>query len=202
MTRCRGKPKPTTFVPYLATPLNSAGQVAFGAQVGTTSQAFFLENGSTVQSVMALGDSVPGGSDTFGFPHFIAGLADNGNLAFTAATNSAIDGLFFAPAGGAIQTLARQGGAAPGRRMYLLPDVVDGILQINGSAPVTLYTFKNFAEMNGESDVAFGSAITGGSADSGYFRMLQGGSAAGTLQPVAYKAKQCRAAELLTRFPP
>ncbi len=38
-----GQTQPTTLVPYLSSPLNSAGQVAFGAQVGTTSQAFFLE---------------------------------------------------------------------------------------------------------------------------------------------------------------
>ncbi|HTC65467.1 MAG TPA: Ig-like domain-containing protein [Candidatus Saccharimonadales bacterium] len=186
-----GQTQATTFVPYLATPLNSAGQVGFGAQLGATTQAFYLENGSSVQSVMALGDSVPGGSDTFGFPHFISGLSDSGNLAFTAATGSAIDGLFLAPAGGAIQTLALQGGAAPvpGGGVYSLSDAIAGFTSFPGSTPVTTYSFKNFAEMNSESDVAFGSDITGGSADSGYFRMLQGGSAPGTVLPAAVQGE-------------
>jgi hypothetical protein len=198
-----GQTQATTFVPYLATPLNSVGQVAFGAQVGTATQAFYLENGSSVQSVVALGDSVPGGSGTFGFPHFISGLADNGNLAFTAATSSAIDGLFLAPAGGAIQTLALQGGVAPVSvgGVYALPDSVGGIIQVAGSNPVSTYIFKNFAEMNSESDVAFGSAITGGSADSGYFRMLQGGSAPGTVQPVVVQGEALPGGGTLNTIP-
>jgi hypothetical protein len=186
-----GQTLATSFVPYLAIPLNSSGQVAFGAQLGTTSQAFYLENGTSVQSVMALGDSVPGGSDTFGFPHFISGLADNGNLAFTAATSSVIDGLFLAPAGGPIQTLALQGGAAPNPvgGMYSLPILASGSITVSGSPPVTIYSFRNFAQVNIESDVAFASGITGGSADSGYFRMLQAGPSAGTLQPVVVQGQ-------------
>ncbi|HWF12178.1 MAG TPA: Ig-like domain-containing protein [Candidatus Acidoferrales bacterium] len=198
-----GQTQATTFVPYLATPLNSADQVAFGAQVGTTSQAFYLKNGSSAQSVISLGDSVPGGTDTFGFPHFISGLADNGNLTFTAATSSVIDGLFLAPSGGPIQTLALQGGAAPasGGGVYSLPDLVLGSISVSGSPPVTIYSFKNFAEMNSESDVAFGSAITGGSADSGYFRMLQSGPSAGTLQAVVAQGQAVPGGGTLSTIP-
>ena len=198
-----GQTQATTFVPYLATPINSLGQVAFGAQVGATSQAFYLENGSSVQSVMALGDSVPGGSDTFGFPHFISGLADSGSITFTAATSSAIDGLFFAHAGGSIQTLAIDGGAAPvpGGGVYSLPDSIAGSSVTAGSPPVIIYSFKNFAEMNSETDVAFATAITGSTADSGYFRMLQAGPAAGTLQPVVVQGQAVPGGGTLNTIP-
>jgi hypothetical protein len=184
-----GQTQATTFVPNLSVPVNSPGQVAFGAQLGTTSQGFYLRNGDATQKVVANGDSVPGSSDTFEFPHFIAGLTDSGNLAFTAATSGAADGLFFAPVGGAIQTLALDGGAAP------VPG--GGTFSLTPPAPVTppgtftigINFLKNFAAINGQSDVAFGASITGGSADSGYFRVLQNGPAAGTLQPVVLQGQ-------------
>jgi hypothetical protein len=185
-----GQTQATTFVPNLSVPVNSLGQVAFGAQLGTASQGFYLRNAdSSTQKVVANGDSVPGSSSTFGFPHFIAGLTDSGNLAFTAATSGAADGLFFAPAGGAIQALALDGGAAP------VPG--GGTFSLTSPATVTapgtftggLNTFKNFATINGESDVAFGASITGGSADSGYFRVLQSGPAAGTPQAVVWQGQ-------------
>ena len=187
-----GLTQATAFVPYLSVPLNSAGQSAFGAQVGTTSQGFFLQNAGATQEVIANGDSVPGSSGvTFGFPHYLAGLADNENLAFTAATSAAADGLFFAPAGGAIQTLALDGGPAPasvGGTFSLIPaPVVPN--PPPGTFTIGINTFKNFAAINGESDVAFGASITGGSADSGYFRLLQSGPAAGALQPVVLQGE-------------
>jgi hypothetical protein len=178
-----GQSVATSFVPSLAVPLNSAGQTAFGAQLGLSTWGFYLRNGSAVQKVMANGDPVPGSSDVFGFPHFIGGLSDGGNLAFTAAT-SAADGLFLATAGGAIQTLALDGGTAP------MP--VGGTFSFVPAAPTAPpgsialgNLFKNFATINGESDVAFGATITGGTADSGYFRQLQGG----TLQPIAWQGE-------------
>jgi hypothetical protein len=186
-----GEGQPTSFVPNLSVPVNSQGQVAFGAQVGTTSQGFYLRNAdSSTQKVVANVDPVPLTSATFGFPHFIAGLADNGNLAFTAATSTATDGLFLAPSGGSIQALALDGGAAPvpgGGTFSLTPPAP---LTPPGTFTVGLNTFKNFAAINGHSDVAFGASITGGSADSGYFRVLQNGPAAGTLQPVVLQGQQ------------
>jgi len=186
-----GQTQATTFVPNLSVPVNSPGQVAFGAEVGTTSQGFFLRNGDATQKVIENGDPVPGPSgDTFGFPHFIAGQTDSGNLAFTAATSGAADGLFFAPAGGAIQTLAVDGGAAavPGGGTFSLASAVAGIVS-SGTTTVTIFSFQNFASINGESDVAFGASITGGNTDSGYFRVLQTGPAAGTLQPVVLQGQ-------------
>lgn len=186
-----GQTQATTGVPYLSVPVNSSGEVAFGAQVGTTTQAFFLQDTGATQQVMANGDSVPGTNDTFGFPHFIAGLANNGNLAFTAATGTATDGLFLAPAGGAIQTLALDGGAAPssvggtfslGSSGLILPNPPPGII------PLGINFLKNFAAINGESDVAFGASITGGSADSGLFRVLHS-DPTGTLQPVVLQGQ-------------
>ena len=197
-----GQTQATTFVPNLSVPVNTPGQVAFGAEVGTSSQGFFLRNAdSSTQKVMANGDTVPGTSATFGFPHFIAGLADNGNVAFTAATSAAADGLFFAPAGGAMQTLALDGGAAP------IPG--GGTFSFTPPAPVTppgTFTigfnfFKNFAAINSESDVAFGASITGGNADSGYFRVLQSGSAAGTLQPVVLQGQAAPGGGVFSTIP-
>jgi hypothetical protein len=187
-----GQTQATTFVPNLSVPMNSPGQVAFGAQLGTASQGFFLRNADAAQKVVENGDAIPGSSATFGFPHFISGLTDNGNFAFTAATSAAADGLFLAPAGAAIRTLALDGGAAPvpGGGTFSLAQ--GGPVVPNpppGSFTVGINFFRNFAEMNGESDVAFGASLMGASADSGYFRVLGSGPNAGTLQPVVLQGQ-------------
>jgi hypothetical protein len=189
-----GQPQATTFVPNLSVPVNSQGQVAFGAQLGSslgsTFQGFFLRNAGAVQKVIENGDTIPGSSATFGFPHFIAGLTDSGNLAFTAATSAAADGLFLAPAGGgSVQTLALNGGAAPGTGAGTFAFTPPAPATPPGTFTVGFNSLKNFAAINSESDVAFGSAITGGSADSGYFRVLQSGGAAGTLQPAVLQGQ-------------
>jgi hypothetical protein len=179
-----------TYVPSLSVPVNATGQVAFGAGSGTNTSGFYLRNGAATQKVIANGDPVPGSSATFGFPHFIAGLADSDNLAFTSATSSAADGLFFAPAGGAIQTIALDGGAAPGGGTFSLTPNGQTVSNLPpGTVALAINSFKNFATINGEADVAFGSSIIGGSADSGYFRLLQSGTAAGTLQPVVLQGQ-------------
>jgi len=193
-----GQTQATSFVPNLSVPVNSAGQVAFGAQLGTAPQGFFLRNADAAQKVVENGDTIPGSSATFGFPHFISGLTDNGNLAFTAATSGAADGLFLAPAGGSIQTLALDGGAAPvpGGGTFslassgpLVPNPSSAPFPPPGTFTVGINLFRNFAEMNGESDVAFGASLMGASADSGYFRVLDSGPAAGTLQPVVLQGQ-------------
>jgi hypothetical protein len=207
-----GETQPTTFVPDLPVPVNSAGQVAFGAQVGTPGsgtasgfQGFFLRNAgdNTFKKIVSSGDNVPGSSGaTFIAPHYITGLDDSGNLTFTAATSSvtstgtsavlstAADGIFFAPAGGGIQTIALDGGAAPvsGGGTFALaspPPVATGLpwIIING----TTNTFSpSMALANAESDVVFRAGIAGGTGtpNSGYFRRLfQGGSNPG-VKPV------------------
>lgn len=183
--------KATSLVPSLSIPVNSSGQVAFGAELGTSTLGFYLRNGTTVQQVMNMGDPVPGSTDTFGLPHFLAGLADNGSVAFTSATGTASDGLFLAPGGGAaIRALALDGGPAPnagGGTFSLLPPLLQ--LQIGSTGSVTNDNFLNFAAINSESDVAFGAGITGGSADSGYFRVLQNGPSVGSVQPVVLQGQ-------------
>jgi hypothetical protein len=169
--------------------VNSAGQAAFGAELGTTSQGFYLRNGDATQKVMANADPVPGTSDSFGFPHYMAGLADNGNLAFTAATGTVADGLFLAPAGGSIQALALDGGSAPGTSGGAFSILQHPPVTPPGTFTVGTNLVKNFAAINGESDVAFGASITGGSADSGLFRVLQSGPGASTLQPVVLQGQ-------------
>jgi len=184
-----GQTQATSFVPDLSVPVNSAGQAAFGAELGTTSQGFYLRNGDATQKVMANGDPVPGTSDSFGFPHYMAGLADNGNLAFTAATGTVADGLFLAPAGGSIQALALDGGSAPGTSGGAFSILQHPPVTPPGTFTVGTNLVKNFAAINGESDVAFGASITGGSADSGLFRVLQSGPGASTLQPVVLQGQ-------------
>ncbi len=172
-----GQSQATSLVPSLSVPTNSAGQVAFGAELGTNTWGLYDRSGSTVLQVVASGDAVPGSTGAFQFPHFITGLTDTGNLAFTASTSGSNDGLFLAPAGSAIQTIALDGGPAPGGGTFVLakPQTF-GLL--------SFVQFQNFAAINQESDLAFAAAINGGSADSGYFRVLQNGDSAGTLQAV------------------
>jgi hypothetical protein len=183
-----GQSLATTFVPSLPVPVNSAEQVAFGAELGTTTWGFYLENGTDTRKIVANGDPIPQSSATFGFPHFISGLTDSGNLAFTAATSAAAEGLFFAPAVGAIQTIALDGGAAPvlGGTFSLVPATPPAP---PGSFTIGSNPFQSFAAINEESDIAFAAPITGGSGDSGYFRLLQSGPAAGTLQAIAWQGE-------------
>lgn len=180
-----GQAQPTGFVPDLSLPVNSSGQVAFGAQLGATSQGqgFFLRQaGGAVQKVMAYGDPIPASGDTFGFPHFITGLTDSGDVAFSAATSSAIDGLFFAPAAAPIETVAVDGGAAPGGGTFSLAPQVTTITPL----PPTV---GNLVAMNGESDIAFGATLTGGAANSGYFRAMHNSTGVGALQAVAVEGQ-------------
>ena len=60
---------------------------------------------------------------------------------------------------------------------------------MTGTGTATSDDYQNFAAMNGESDVAFGAVITGGNANSGYFRVLQSGPSAGSVQPVALQGQ-------------
>jgi hypothetical protein len=194
-----GETQPTTFVPDLPLPVNSMGQVAFGAQIGTPGsgsppgfQAFFLgETGRTPLKVVASGDSVPNSATaTFLAPHFIRGLDDSGNVTFTAGTSTAAEGIFFAPATGNIQTIALDGGAAPipgggTFSLALVPPATSPSGTIIG--PGTVNTFSaNLALANGESDVVFHAGIIGsmGTPNSGYFRLLQGKTTPGVLKPV------------------
>jgi hypothetical protein len=198
-----GETQPTTFVPYLSVPVNSAGQVAFGAQVGTPGlgsppgfQAFFLRKaGADPQTVVSSGDNVPPGSGvTFTAPHYITGLDDNGNLTFTAGTSAAQEGIFFAPPGGPVQTIAQDGGTAPGTG--------GGSFELSLPPPTTLPpgipigTGNSFsadiALANGESDVVFRAGITGGTPggpNSGFFRLMRAGPTPGILQPLVLQGQ-------------
>jgi hypothetical protein len=187
-----GETQPATFVPAIPVPVNSTGQVGFGAQIGLPSsgfQRFFVRNADgTVQKVVSSGDTVPGSTSTFTAPILITGLDDNGNLTFRAATSTAMDGIFFAPAGGGIQTIALDGVAVPaavgGTFALDLPFAAIGspIGSFLGGTPFS----SNIALANNESDVAFHSAIVGGSANSGYFLQMRSG---GGLQPVVLQGQ-------------
>jgi hypothetical protein len=191
-----GETQPTTFVPEISVPVNSADQVAFTAQQGappSVSEGFFLRKGDTLQKVVASGDAVPGSSDTFGFPHFISGLTGQGDLAFTAATSTATDGIFLAPAGGGpIQTLALDGGPVPGS---------NGSTFSLGPNITGFNIFKNTAAaINDESDVVFVATLKGTGANSGYFRAMHN-VAAGALQPVVLQGQPAPGGGVFTALP-
>lgn len=187
-----GETQPTTFVPDLTVPVNSTGQVAFGAQIGTPSSGFqglFVRNADgSLRKVVSSGDPVPVSPDKLTALTYITGLGDNGNLTFRASTSTAMDGIFIAPATGAIQTLALDGGAAPasvgGIFALDLPSPIAG-LPPGGFLLGTPFS-SSIALTNSESDVAFYSVIVGGNANSGYFRQRQGG---GGLQPVVLQGQ-------------
>jgi hypothetical protein len=190
-------------VPPLPMPLNSAGETAFGAQVGSIPnvqvgtldgfvlpgnsqpgfQGFFLSTPTGAPAkVVGSGDPVPGTGVNFSFPHFISGLDDNGDLAFTAASGSVSDGVFLAPATGNIQTVALDGGAAPGGGTFSLASTASVGGVISG-------IFYNLALMNNEADMAFRAGIAAGAGDSGYFRQLHAGSGEGNLLPIVVQGQ-------------
>lgn len=187
-----GETQPTTFVPGVPVPINSTGQVAFGAQVGKPGSGFqglFVRNADgTVRKIVSSGDTVPGSSDTFTAPTYMTGLDDNGNLTFRAATSTASDGIFFAPAGGGIQTIALDGGAAPSPLggTFALDLPFPTAAPPPGSFFVGTPFSSNIALTNNKSDIAFHSVIAGGNSDSGYFRQTHSG---GGLQPVVFQGK-------------
>jgi hypothetical protein len=184
-----GTTAPVGNVSFIPDPINSFGEVALSATAGTGSnsagflQGFFLDApGGNPSAVFETGETVPGTNNTFQGPNSISGLDDNGDVAFTATTSGAADGLFLAPPGKSIQTLALDGGAAPGGGTFslLMPFSFEGT------------TFKqtiDFALMNNESDVAFRAGITGGAGDSGYFRVAKNGANAGVVQIIALQGE-------------
>ncbi len=188
---------PVSFVGSIPNPINSSGQVAFSAVTGTGIsstrflqgspgffQGFLLDTpGGAASEVVGVGDPVPGTGNLFDGPYFISGLDDQGDVSFTATTSTAADGLFLAPFGGSIQTIALDGGAAPngGNFSLVMPVYV----------PVaTVDSHSSFALMNNETDLAFRAGIMGGTADSGYFRLLHSGADSGTLQSVVEQGFQ------------
>ena len=141
-----------------------------------------------------MGDIVQGSASTIGDPHFISGLDDNGNLAFTAAFGTAADGVFFAPEGGNFQNVAFDGGAAPAGGTFSLSTSTT-------AASVTSNIFSNIALMNNEADLAFRAGITGGTGNSGYFRLLNAASGTWSLQPVVVQGQTVPGGGTFNAFP-
>lgn len=202
-------------VPPLSVAINSAGETAFGAQEGYIAdvppgtlggfvnpfgaqpgfQGFFVRTPTGIPTkVIGGGDAVPGTSVNFNFPHFLSGLDDNGDIAFTAAAGIAADGVFIAPATGNIQRVALDGGAATGGGTFSLETPTT-------SGGVTSYVFSNIALMNNEADLAFRAGITGGTGNSGYFRQLNAASGTGTLQPVVLQGQTVPGGGTFNTFP-
>ncbi|MGH9680690.1 MAG: DUF7453 family protein, partial [Candidatus Acidiferrales bacterium] len=198
-----GESQPTTSVPSIPMAANAAGETAFGIQVGTPTSGGFLVGGpggfqgffirdsdGTLRKIVANGDAAPEAGNTFGPPHYLAGLDSQGGLAFTAAAGSAADGLFYAPANGNIQTIALDGDPVPGATGGAFSLEIP-LAPISSSGPLisALNPFGEFASINDESDVVVRADITGGTSDSGYFRMLRTGTAGAALQPVVLEGQ-------------
>jgi hypothetical protein len=180
-----GDPSPdgNTFLSFTGNALNSVGQVAFQGITGASfSQPGLIRSGLFVGSAGAPPRMV---GTTGNNSYIFSGISDSGVLAFEFFD-------FFLPQpefsvltdvpGVAAQTVAADGGSAPGGGTISL-----GASYTSGTTVTTIY--DNITEINGESDISFRAGITGGTADSGYFRILQSGPAAGTLQPVVLQGQ-------------
>jgi len=144
--------------------INAGGQIAFAADTSTGSGIFVGSAGNTVQKVVATGDSLAGGTVTglFGLSSFNNGgtLVFAGSVTIPPATTQT-NGLFEGIASGAVSTLVLDGTTAPGTGGGTF------FTQLFGVFP------SGAVQINDEGDLAFRSGVSGGTSNSGYFRLLQ-----------------------------
>jgi hypothetical protein len=188
--------------------LNQAGQVAFQVLFEfvdpaklplRTNVSFGLYVGSATASpalAFTAGATVPDLPDG-GFLNainFVPNFSDSGQLLFTGldfptgvtTTHSVPEyGLFSASTFGGAQVVALSGQQAPGAGIgtYSLETIIKLATNVTGTQGI------DFALGNGSGDFAFRAGITGGTTDSGYFRLLLSGPNAGTIQPVVFQGQ-------------
>jgi hypothetical protein len=169
--------------------LNSTSQVAFEGYAAASPTALVVPSGLFIGSAGAMPQRVGLSSSVFPSGSFdiFSGLADGGELAFdnfsiSSPTNQPGFGVFTGDTGGTVQTIAVNGGAAPGGGTFSL-----GTTYTTGTTVSTVFT--SIAQIDRESDVALRGGITGDTSDSGYFRLMQTGPAAGKLLPVVLQGQ-------------
>lgn len=162
--------------------INASGQVAFSAQL-TVGYAILAGNGGSLTKLVASGDTA--GSFTLTGVPYLDSFNNQQQAVFQSMTNSLTAwGDFLASPGNPIQTIASDGMAVPG---------TGGVFNTGHTMQITStsYLVYNSADIliNNEGDVAFRSAISGGTASSGYFRMLASGPSAGVLQTIVLQGQ-------------
>jgi hypothetical protein len=171
--------------------LNSAGMVAFDGDTTTSTSplpgpvptipGMFV--GSASMAPQQIGFS---GSNLFSTSlDLFLGLSDAGDVGFEEFSISGGQtgfGVFTGTGGGTPHVIAVEGMAAPGGGTFSL-----GTTYTNGKNTTTI--FGNIAEMDSKSDIALRAGIAGGSADSGYFRLLQTTTGTPQLQPAVLQGQ-------------
>ena len=154
-----------------ASAINSAGQVAFFATTtggpGQNQGVFVGTPGGAVAKIAVSADPAPGGGT---FSQFSGGgfsFNDSGEVAFQASLNGGAGIGAFVGSTSSLQAVALNGAPAP----------AGGNFSLNANQDILI---------NNQHDVVFRAALTGGSADSGYF--LRRGTN-GTLQTVAVQGQ-------------
>ncbi len=141
---------------------NAAGQVAFSADLtgGTSTRGLFFGLPGALQSVALQGAPAPGGGTYT--TQFRPTINATGRVAFSAEmTGGTSQTGIFTGIPGAIQAVALQGTPAPGGG---------------------LYSFVGFPVINNAGQVAYSSALTGGTSNSGIFIGVPGSVQAIALQ--------------------
>jgi hypothetical protein len=149
--------------------VNPSGVVVFTATANLRSGIFYGSSTSAPGKIVVSGDLAPEGGTFLGV-QFLSSFSADGHVVFTSGTTapSESNGVFTAPLAGPITVVAR--GYSAG--------------SAGGSLVFDVFPLANLALGNPSGDVAFQAAISDGSADSGYFRVLASGPEAGTLQPI------------------
>jgi hypothetical protein len=150
------------FTPFI----NRLGEVQFSDLSG-----LFLGSAGTTQKIVLAGDLLPDGRSVVGFTPNAFG--DDGTVLFEGFTQVMSDlneGLFLGSPDGTLELLAEIGDPTPAGGQFA-PTSVSSVMLVSWSA-----------QRNHEMDIVFRSAIEGGLGDSGLFRRMSSGVAAGTIQ--------------------
>jgi hypothetical protein len=169
--------------------LNSSGQVVFSASFSQGVTGYFIGSaalGSTLLKVAAGGDLVAEAGPLNGHTlNYLSGFNDQMQIVFqgTISGPHPLWGVFVAAPGGSLTTVALDTTTAPGTG--------GGTFNTSHFAPGTTdaYYSSSDASINNEGDVVFRSAITGGTTNSGYFRILSSGPLAGIVQPIVLQGQ-------------
>ncbi|MBZ5699305.1 MAG: Ig-like domain repeat protein [Acidobacteriia bacterium] len=173
--------------------VNNVGQVAFGALKSNGMGLYVGSASGSPQKVVASQDTRPGIGGIFGTLDPISGFNNNsGQLVFNPLIGG---GVFEGTAGGTPTAVALDGATNPGAG--------GGTLATSTPAFGTNSYFSTTnAAIEPLGDVVFRSRVTGGTADSGYFRVLQTGGSPGPLQAAVLQGQTVPGAGTLgTLFP-
>jgi hypothetical protein len=179
--------EPTTGILSPNLGFNSFGQVAFSALLSPGGTGYFIGSaalGSTILKAAASGDLVAE-AGVLGSLNYLSGFNDQTQMVFQGILSGPqpLWGIFVAAPGSSLTTVAIDTTAAPGTG----GGTFDTSHFIAGTT--TSFSLSADASINNEGDVVFRSAISGGTTNSGYFRILSSGPSAGVLQPIVLQGQ-------------